>query len=115
MKRVLASLITLSLLAGGSAFAQQQPQHDDHDRGGQQQHDRGNHGDNHGQQQRNDRQPPRKGGRLADDYRGDGVPDYRKHGLRKPPRGHEWRKVDGNYVLVAVATGIIASVIAANR
>jgi len=37
--------------------------------------------------------------------------DYRSHHLRAPPRGYEWREVDGNYVLAAAATGIIASVI----
>lgn len=38
--------------------------------------------------------------------------DWRERHLRRPPRGYEWREVDGNYVLGAVATGIIASVIA---
>lgn len=42
------------------------------------------------------------------------VDDWRAHHLRQPPRGYEWREVDGNYVLAAVATGVIASVIAAN-
>jgi Ni/Co efflux regulator RcnB len=40
--------------------------------------------------------------------------DYRHYHLRRPPRGYEWREVDGNYVLAAVATGVIASIIAAN-
>ncbi len=39
--------------------------------------------------------------------------DYRTYHLRTPPRGYEWREVDGNYVMAAVATGLIASVIAA--
>jgi Ni/Co efflux regulator RcnB len=39
--------------------------------------------------------------------------DYHEHHLRAPPRGYEWREVDGNYVLAAVATGVIASVVAA--
>lgn len=38
--------------------------------------------------------------------------DYHAYHLRTPPRGYEWREVDGNYVLAAVATGIVASVIA---
>ncbi len=37
--------------------------------------------------------------------------DYRSHHLRQPPRGYEWREVNGNYVLAAVATGLIASLI----
>ena len=42
--------------------------------------------------------------------------DYRAHHLQAPRSGYEWRQVDGNYVLAAVATGIIAStVIAAGR
>ncbi len=39
--------------------------------------------------------------------------DYRRYHLSAPPRGYEWRQVDGNYVMAAVATGVIASVIAA--
>jgi Ni/Co efflux regulator RcnB len=38
--------------------------------------------------------------------------DYHEHHLRRPPRGYEWREVDGNYVLAAAATGVIASIIA---
>jgi Ni/Co efflux regulator RcnB len=41
--------------------------------------------------------------------------DYRSHHLREPPPGYEWREVDGNYVLAAAATGLIASVIAASQ
>jgi len=55
----------------------------------------------------------RQGARIApaDWSRGQQV-DYRSHHLRAPPRGYEWRQVDGNYILAAAATGIIASVIA---
>ena len=34
--------------------------------------------------------------------------------LRRPPSGYEWRLVDGNYVLAAVATGVIASIVVAS-
>ncbi len=40
--------------------------------------------------------------------------DYRARHLRQPPRGYEWREVDGNYVMAAVATGLIASIILSN-
>ena len=55
-----------------------------------------------------------KGTRLNhDDWnRGDRV-DYRSAHLHAPPRGYEWRRVDGNYVEAAIATGVIASVIVA--
>jgi Ni/Co efflux regulator RcnB len=51
--------------------------------------------------------------RKEDWERGQRV-DYRHYHLKTPPRGYEWREVDGNYVLAAVATGVIASVIAAS-
>ncbi len=40
--------------------------------------------------------------------------DYRQYHLSPPPRGYEWRSVDGNYVLAAVATGVIASAVVAS-
>jgi len=55
-----------------------------------------------------------KGAKMRDEdwKRGEHV-DYKEHHLRTPPHGYEWRQVDGNFVLAAVATGVIASVIAA--
>ena len=56
----------------------------------------------------------KKGYHMKDeDWRRAQPIDYRTYHLRKPPRGYEWREVDGNYVLAAVATGIIASAIVA--
>ena len=51
-------------------------------------------------------------------YRGDRLPsyyrtrqyvveDWRGHGLRLPPRGYHWVQTGGDYVLVAIATGVI--------
>ena len=58
----------------------------------------------------------RKGGRIAraDWNRGHRV-DYRQRHLRAPPRGYEWREVDGSYVLAAAATGLIAGLLIANQ
>ena len=40
------------------------------------------------------------------------VHDYRHYGLHHPPRGHHWRRSDaGDFLMVAIATGIIADVI----
>jgi len=39
------------------------------------------------------------------------VNDWDHHHLRRPPRGHVWVQVGGDYVLMAIATGIIASII----
>lgn len=35
--------------------------------------------------------------------------DYRRHNLRKPSRGQQWVQVDNDFLLVSVATGVIAS------
>jgi Ni/Co efflux regulator RcnB len=58
----------------------------------------------------------KKGAKMRDEdwKRGEHV-DYKERHLRAPPHGYEWRQVDGNYVLAAVATGVIASVIAASE
>ena len=36
---------------------------------------------------------------------------YRRHHLRRPPYGYQWRRYDDRYVLVAISTGLIISVI----
>ena len=56
----------------------------------------------------------RKGGRIeAGDWnRGARVADWRGHHLHAPRRGYEWRDVDGNYVLAAIAGGAIADIVA---
>ena len=56
-----------------------------------------------------------KGARINqnDWNRGDQV-DYRQAHLHAPPSGYEYRRVDGNYVMAAVATGVIASLIVAS-
>lgn len=35
------------------------------------------------------------------------VDDWRGHGLHSPPRGYHWVQTGGDYVLVAITTGII--------
>jgi Ni/Co efflux regulator RcnB len=37
--------------------------------------------------------------------------NYRTYNLRRPPYGYEWRRFDDRYVLVAITTGLIMSVI----
>lgn len=39
------------------------------------------------------------------------VDDWRGHGLQVPPRGYQWVGVSGDYVLVAIATGVIANIL----
>ena len=123
MKRFLtATAVAVVTLAGsaGATLAQQPYDHqrdqygDNRDRGDQADRRDGDHrGDRQGYVQHQDW---RRGHRMAQEDWGRGQQvDWRSHHLRHPPRGYEWREVDGNYVLAAAATGLIASIIANNR
>jgi Ni/Co efflux regulator RcnB len=56
----------------------------------------------------------RRGQRLAEQYRHRNyvVADWRLHHLHEPPRGYQWVSVGPDYLLVAIATGVIAEVLA---
>ncbi|MGB6686982.1 MAG: RcnB family protein [Terracidiphilus sp.] len=56
----------------------------------------------------------KKGVHIRDEdwRRGDQV-DYRQYHLHAPPRGYEWREIDGNYVLANSSTGIISMTVVA--
>jgi Ni/Co efflux regulator RcnB len=45
------------------------------------------------------------------DWSGAQPVDYREHHLRQPPQGYEWRQSNGQFILGAVATGLIASAV----
>jgi Ni/Co efflux regulator RcnB len=91
-RKALALLTLAMTLACGLAFAQ------DH------------HGDHY---VRHDEW--KKGAHIShDDWNRGARVDYRHYHLQAPPRGYEWREVDGNYVLAAIATGVIASAIVAS-
>jgi Ni/Co efflux regulator RcnB len=53
----------------------------------------------------------RRGAYVPRSYRGYYVQDPYYYGLSAPPRGHRWVYADGNFVLMAMATGLIANVI----
>ena len=112
MKRIASLVVSAVLLAGTtSAFAQPNRDNqgrDDHMQGPSMSMKGGDMGHQHADW--------KKGGHIAQDDWGRGqTVDYHSHHLRKPPRGYEWRQVDNNYVLAAVATGLIASVIMASH
>lgn len=75
----------------------------------------------HGDMRRNDRgyyynaRGPefRRGGYIPREYRNRQyvVSNYRAYRLAPPPRGQQWVQVGGDYVLVAIATGLIANII----
>ncbi|WP_168073182.1 RcnB family protein [Caulobacter sp. SSI4214] len=55
-----------------------------------------------------------RGGYLPGYYRGGGyiVHDYYRYHLRPPPRGYYWYRTGNDYVLAAIASGLIFDVIA---
>lgn len=101
LRHAVAFSTLFAVLSTGAAFAQD---------GRDERHDE--HHDNHAYVRHDEW---RKGYHMRhEDWdRGERV-DYRTYHLRRPPRGYEWRQVDGNFVLAAVATGVIASVLAAS-
>ncbi len=58
----------------------------------------------------------RRGRVIPQYYRGSHyvVDDWRGHGLGYPPRGYHWVQAGGDYLLVAVASGIIAQILIGN-
>lgn len=53
----------------------------------------------------------RRGGYVPPVYRSYYVQDPYFYGLRPPPPGHRWIYADGNFVLMALATGLISEVL----
>lgn len=58
----------------------------------------------------------RRGQRLPIEYRNRQyvVEDWRGHRLSAPPRGYHWVQTGGDYVLIAIASGIILQLILSN-
>jgi len=123
MKRILAASVAVLMLTSGAGAASAQDWRkdgrDNHARAYEQvrrdQERLEARRDTH-DERRDDRRWA-KGQRLDARYRDRAyyVSDWRRHGLRAPPRGYRWQRVDNQYLLTAVATGLIASVIIANR
>ena len=120
MKRLLlAASLAVLCLSSSTAFA-----HDDdhdHDRRGYHHHD---HDDDDDHRHHRHHSGKHKGWKKHRDHRrGERievvylepryyVEDYHRYELRQPPRGHRWvRTDDGRFILVAVATGIIADIL----
>ncbi len=118
------SLLCSAMLLSFSAVAAAQPQ--DHGHGHDQQDQHG-HQDKHGRPDHNDHQKHRgmsdrghsegwykKGGRMPSEYRGRTyvVTDWHRDHLRAPPRGYHWVRSDnGDFLLVAITSGIIADLL----
>ncbi|MBJ3816759.1 RcnB family protein [Shimwellia pseudoproteus] len=55
----------------------------------------------------------RRGYPMPQEYRGSHyrIDDWRDRGLPEPPHDGYWSYIDGNYILVAAATGIISAIV----
>lgn len=109
MKKFLLSLAAASTLIGlPAAVSAQDYRHDDHHRGRVEQRYNNHSRDNH--QWRDFRRGERFDYRYARNYQAIGNP--RVYRLRPAPRGQHWVRSGNNALLVGVASGIVASVIA---
>lgn len=112
MKQSLCALLALTLAAGGSAFAQPRDDHRDDHRAPAHRAPPPPR-DHHGERGAGPGRNFYKGERLPTEYRNRQyvVDDWRGHHLSAPPRGYHWVQTGGDYVLAAVATGIIAQLV----
>lgn len=80
-------------------------------------HDRGDHGRAADHRREVPHRDWHRGDRVPEHYRGRGyeIRDWRAHRLHAPGRGERWVRVNGDYVLIAVTTGLILSIVAAQR
>ncbi|ORM73409.1 hypothetical protein HA48_09815 [Pantoea wallisii] len=141
---IIASLIACSTLISGTSWADGPGDHRWESHGNDQHQDRGHspdrdehrggdrgRGDDHHDNYASHRMPEghhggdrfawnghdfRRGYPAPQAFRGSHyrVDDWRDRGLYEPPRGEHWAYIDGNYVLVAAATGIITAILLNN-
>jgi len=107
MRNILRNLAVTTLalsLTSGVAFAQEH--HDDQARHDQEHHDQ----EHHDQYVRHDDWRRGRHMRHEDWDRGQRIDDWQARHLRRPPRGYEWRDIDGQYVL-ANPDGVIFQVV----
>jgi Ni/Co efflux regulator RcnB len=139
-KKAVCALIALSLMTGPYALAQGNSDNDrnnrDHQKQGQRADEQGRrnlqrqppnraanpaYGNNNQRYQEQERGAGpdhafHRGGRLPIQYRSHQyvVEDWRSHNLSAPPRGYHWVQSGSDYVLVAIATGIILQLLLNN-
>ena len=135
-KEIISSIIAVTMSMSGFSFAQGYGNRQDENRDGQGQRadQRGRPNDNarrptpqqnQGRPQNNMQRDMRgagpdhafhQGGRLPAQYRSRQyvVDDWRGHNLSAPPRGYHWVQTGGDYVLAAIATGVIMQLLLNN-
>ncbi|NHZ98802.1 RcnB family protein [Massilia sp. CCM 8734] len=136
-KALIIALMAVCMGTGSAAFAQSRDYRGEHDqrserneryersdRDGRRDNDRYDHrrGDRYDgprggyqghDRRRSERQHYRRGAYLEHQHRGSGyvVSDWRSRRLSAPPRGSHWVQANGDYLLVAIATGLITQVL----
>jgi Ni/Co efflux regulator RcnB len=110
MRNLILGISAAALIAGGAGTVNAQPSYNSygpHQTGYQ-------HSDQHAgwsQDQGADHRWNR-GDRMGhNDWSSAQPVDYRAHHLRRPPHGYAWRESNGQFILAAVATGVVASII----
>jgi len=105
-KAVFATIVAMSLTTAGIAFAQE-------------------HNDRGRDEHRQEHEQERGAGPNHAYHRGDRLPreehtkryvvkNWRGHHLKAPPHGYHWVQSGNDYVLAAIATGIIADIVLAH-
>ena len=136
-KTALSVAVALMMATSQLSFAQGNSNHDRDGKGNDRDRNEGRQHDNNGNSPKPERHDNRDFGRSHNQernrggrgvgpnheyYRGDRIPveyrhrqyvvdDWRGHHLYAPPQGYQWVQSGGDYLLVAVATGIIASIL----
>lgn len=126
-KLIASALIAMSVAVSGSALAQRGNDHNDrNDR-----NDRNDHGQQHDNDGRGDdarkfkrdnsrgggpKHDMRRGQKLSQEYRDNRyvVSDWNARHLSAPPRGQHWVRAGNDYVLAAIATGVITQILLSN-
>jgi len=123
-KLIASTLLAISIAASGSAMAQHgNDRNDRNDRNdhAQQRDDDGRHDDARKFKRDNSRgggprHDLRRGQKLSQEYRDNRyvVNDWKARHLNAPPRGQHWVRTGNDYVLAAIATGVITQILLSN-
>jgi Ni/Co efflux regulator RcnB len=114
MRKLVIGIFAAALMGAPAAVAQDNDHHDN--MGGPEHHDTMQGPEHHdnmgGMMMRHDEHHPihhgwRHGDRLPQTYWHAQEVDWGHYHLRRPPHGYHWVRVDDDFVLVAIASGVI--------
>lgn len=110
MKRLIIALAAIGILAPTVSMVEAAPQGQHHQTQKQfnnkkpvMKHDLRRYNDHRNQWSR--------GKSLPRQYRGNSVRNYKQYRLSQPPRGHQWVRVNNEFLLINTVSGIIASIV----